>query len=356
MSTNDNNEMSKNIVFISEGINAPSSRFRVDPIAERLSKKGWNCQRLYRYGRIDAQIKNKYLQKGYRACARIITACQTALITNADLVFVQRLSWPWSSLPEQLIAKRGIPVVFDFDDAIFLNGRREKSPARQQALQDIYQASSLTIAGNEWLAKNSTPFTRTEVIPTCIDVEKYSPAVKKKHKNDPVIGWMGTSSNYVELQLVVDAIKKLRKNGHQFTFRIVSDLKNDDLIRELDAEFEYWSDEKELEQLQSFDIGLMPLRDIDWTKGKCSFKIIQYMAVGVPAVASDVGFNKEVVTDQQDGLLVSGSRQWYEALSTLLTSADLREKVGDNARNTAVQRFSVSNAAEKYDHLFRELV
>lgn len=352
----DTSEDKLHITFICEGIKAPSSRFRVKPVAKRFEEYGWRTSIIYRYGKLDSKIKNRFLQIMYRGVSRIYAAIKTLFVQNTDFLFVQRLSLPWTSLPERVVARKGIPVVFDFDDAIYLGSSRKHSKSRQRALRQIYKASSLTIAGNQYLARNSREYSRTEVIPTCIDVDTYQPAKNEKSRPVPVIGWMGTSSNYVELSLVADTIQKLREKGYDFKVKVVSDLKNDELIKKLDADFEYWSDEKELKQLQSFDIGLMPLRDIEWTKGKCSFKVIQYMAVGIPSVASKVGFNEDVITHGENGYLVSNDDEWFKALVDLMESEELRNEMGIKAREAAVNRFSVDKAAEKYHSLLKELL
>jgi len=344
------------MVFLCEGVNVPASRFRVHPIVERLERRGIQCRIVHGYGAFDTKIKILSLQRLYRLLCRLVRAFRTATLYDADLVFVQRLALPWFSAPEYILAWRGIPLVFDFDDAIDLGGNGQTSRLRANALRNVFKVSTLVVAGNSWLAEKARPFARTEVIPTCIDTEKYQPTSKKMGMEDnPVVGWMGTSSNYKYLRLLIPVFDQLRQEGLKFKVHVVSDSCDQQLMDALGATFSFWSANEELSQLQCFDIGVMPLDDSDQSKGKCAFKLIQYMAVGIPVVGSDIGFNKDVVKHSITGFLASNNSEWVSAIRKLLVDVGLRQHIGAAARDRAVSNFSVDNAFSRYYDCFEQI-
>jgi len=265
---------------------------------------------------------------------------------------VQRLAWPWWGSPEVVLASHCSGLVFDFDDAVFLGEGGRPSSSRRRALKKVFEASRHVVAGNSWLADAVQTDVPITVLPTCIDTAAYTPG-SRPHGDIPVIGWIGTGTNLPYLERLVDDIHRLRSSGHLFEFRICSDEEPRELARSLQARFVRWTPQEELPFLQSLDIGLMPLPDTDWARGKCSFKIIQYMSVGCPVVASGVGFNCDVVNEDA-GFLVRND-DWAEPLSTLIRSRSLRERMGAAARHRAVHSFDTSRAIETYRRILAGL-
>lgn len=162
------------------------------------------------------------------------------------------------------------------------------------------------------------------------------------NSRSPVIGWMGTDSYFDELLVVAPAI--VAATGR--LIRVVSNRPPVGALASL-CEFHLWTPEGELELLRSFDIGLMPLTDTPYTRGKCGFKLLQYMACGVVPVASGVGFNREIITHGVNGMLVDSPDAWAEHLQTLLHDAPLRQRLAQEARKTVVERFDVRPAARR---------
>lgn len=336
--------------FICGGINVPASRFRVHPIESGLKERGWDTGLIHGYGDLDRRIGIPLAQRAYRAACRLKRAARTATMRPTGPVMVQRLAWPWDSRPEVRLSARCSGLVFDFDDAVFLGEGGAPSPRRRKALSEVFAAAGHVVAGNEWLAQAVDADVSVSVIPTCIDTRLYRPVSGREASGEVRIGWIGTSGNFTYLRHLVEGLSALRSAGRKFRFLVCSDLDPGELGVSLGAEFTKWSPTGELDFLQSLDIGLMPLDDTDWCRGKCSFKLIQYMAVGCPVVASAVGFNNDVVTDGQVGYLVDDD-DWYSRLEALVESAELRRNMGANARSRAVALYDIQAAVAAYEKI-----
>jgi glycosyltransferase involved in cell wall biosynthesis len=341
------------VTFICGGRLVPASRFRVIPVAERLQGLGWRPRTIFGYGEADQRIAPPVLRRAYRLACRLRRAAQTAAAPGEGPLVVQRLALPWVSLPERLAARSGRPLVFDFDDAVFLGADGAPSRLRGGALAGVFRAAEHVVAGNSWLAQAVPDPAKVSVIPTCIDVDAFTPAPGVADR-PVVIGWMGTAGGYRYLAQLVRPLRELRASGRRFEVVVCSDAEDPGLLRALGARFVRWREAAELETLRSFDIGLMPLEDTDWCRGKCSFKLIQYMAVGLPLAASAVGFNRDVVTDAETGFLVEGEA-WFEPLAALIDDADLRRRMGGARRRRSVERFSLDAAAQAYHRILTAL-
>lgn len=343
----------KRATFFCGGKLVPASRFRVDPIADRLNESGWNVEVRYGYGALDQKIPEGIGRVAYRTAMRAMRSIRTAVEPRPGPVMIQRLAWPLSSLPERLLALRGRPIVFDFDDAIFLDERAMLQKMRSKAFKQICRASAHVVAGNSWLASQVPTGIPVTVFPTGIDTVRYRPAINRQVDEIVRVGWIGTSSNFPYLFQIEQEIAKLRQRNVVFDFLICSDVDPVDFRSRTGASFVRWTPEVEVGFLQSLSIGIMPLADDDWCRGKCSFKIIQYMATGCPVVASNVGFNKDVVLQEETGLLVGAD--WAEALEFLVTNPDVREKYAARARASVVQRFDIGRISQSYEQILSEL-
>ncbi|EMB17744.1 glycosyltransferase family 4 protein [Rhodopirellula europaea] len=322
-------------------------------MASLLCQRGWQTRSIYGYGVFDQSIPAWHLRKLYRFACRAKRAVTTAMLPSDSPVLLQRLAIPTWGTPESILCGRNNKIVFDFDDAIFMDPYLRESRSRRSALNRIFDRSAHVVAGNQWLASHVKADTPVSVIPTCIDTDRYVPI--SSHTDRPIrIGWMGTATNLRFLEQLVPAITELRKK-HDFEFCLCSDVQNDGLLNKLGASFERWSPEREIEILQSFEVGLMPLSNQDWSRGKCAFKLIQYQAVGIATVSSAIGMNEEVVTDGENGFLAH-NENWAEPLDQLLSDGDLRARMGTLARQTAVERYSLPVAADAYESIFDSLI
>ena len=344
--------MKKKIIAISGGSLVPSTRYRVDQILAGLSELGWESKSLYGYGPLDHHLKWRPAQFGYRSACRFARAWKTATIFHDGPVLLQRLAIPFSSLPESVLLKRNKRVVFDFDDAIYLNRRQQNCERRRQSLRRVFSACRHVIAGNQVLASQVEDLAPVTVIPSCINTEKYCP-LEKQSDGAPTIGWMGTAGNFSNLKQLIEPLAELRRH-HTFKFVICSDQEDGELFQRLNAGFVRWSPTKEIPTLQSFDIGIMPLDDNAWTRGKCAFKLIQYMSVGKAVVASPVGMNRDVIDGQKNGLFAN-EQDWYEPLNLLLSNETKRAQMGIEARKRVLRDYSLVSAVTKYDRVFSNL-
>jgi glycosyltransferase involved in cell wall biosynthesis len=173
-----------------------------------------------------------------------------------------------------------------------------------------------------------------------------------ENPNTPLtIGWTGSHSTLMYLDPVIPVFQELQE---EFDFEFVVIANRDPKLKLKNYRFIKWTEENEVTDLQQMDIGIMPLEDTEWAKGKCGFKLIQYGAVGIPSVASPVGVNSQVLVDNKTGFLASTADEWKTSLSKLLNDKALREKMGRQAREHIVANYSVESQKEKFLSLFEK--
>ncbi len=270
-----------------------------------------------------------------------------------DIIFIHREVYPFGGpIIEAVLYKIGKPIIFDFDDAIFLpNTSRQniyidmfKNPDK---VHGIIRMSNLVIAGNEYLGSYALRFNKNViVIPSSIDTEKYRPMQTKVERDGIVVGWIGSNTTKVFLYDIEDVFVKLSRKFKNLSFKIVgAKFECPRLNNVINKE---WSLEDEIKDLQDFDIGIMPMPDNDWTRGKCGFKAILYMALGIPAVCSSIGVNRTIIKDGVNGFLAAGHDEWLDRLSKLIEDEALREKVGLEGRKTIEAFYSVKANSSKF--------
>jgi glycosyltransferase involved in cell wall biosynthesis len=258
---------------------------------------------------------------------------------------------------EQIIARvLGKPIVFDFDDAAWLPGKDESvlegAIRWRSKIKATIRASAAVIAGNEFLAAFARQFNpRTTIIPTCVDTDsRYTEVHEHVAGHRPVIGWTGSHSTNGYLTEISEVLTDLRRS-YDFGLTIISDRKPDFPFP--DFTYRPWRPESEICDLRDFDIGIMPLRDTIWEKGKCSLKLVQYMALGIPAVASAVGTNADIVRHGIDGFVCDDDDDWRRALVALLADPAMRAEMGRNARSRIDEHFSVGRQVDRLAGIFR---
>jgi len=259
-----------------------------------------------------------------------------------DVPFFQR---PLTELPTVVVeraAARGRRSLFDFDDAIFLDrGGRGK-------LRAIVDIVDQVIAGNNYLAEAAGAPEKTTVIPTVVDTARFcAQPTRDRRGRDVVIGWTGLRGNYRQLLTAWPAIAAaMGRTGARFL--VISNAPPPAAMRSAAVDYLPWSESNEIEQLAPIDVGVMPLPDSPFARGKCAFKLIQYMALGRPGVASPVGANREVVTDGVDGFLPETPASWEETLVRLVEDPDLRARVGAAARARIEAAYSLDAVVPRY--------
>lgn len=237
-----------------------------------------------------------------------------------------------------------VPYVYDFDDALFLKYRLERFRSVSFLLNNkfdpVVSGARAVLAGNSYLAKYGVlhnPATR--ILPTVVDTNRFLPK-PGRDRSVFTVGWIGSPSTSIYLQELKVPLEVLGREGR---VRLVMVGGKCDPIPGVDIVNLPWSESTEVELINTFDVGIMPLFDDEWARGKCAFKLIQYMACGVPVIASPVGTNCEVVTPTS-GILAADSDAWTEAFRTLRDSPTLRSKMGDAGRERVVERYSLQYA------------
>jgi glycosyltransferase involved in cell wall biosynthesis len=259
---------------------------------------------------------------------------------GADLIMTHRRTYPPNFA--RRLSRLATPMVFDFDDALYLpppsfHGGASKRTRYQRNFDATCAAANLVLCGNAELARN-VPHGRTEILPTAIDCRRYEPAAISP-ATGPVIGWVGHSDNLPYLETLAGPFRELASRHPRLRILVVAD--RPPQIEGVRVDFRPWSLATEVSCFDDMAVGVMPLDDTPWTRAKCSFKLLQYMALGIPAVASPVGMNGEVVADGQNGVLATTSKEWFEALDRLLGDEDLRRRIGGAGRQTVVERYSL---------------
>lgn len=275
-------------------------------------------------------------------------------------VFVQREAFFALGPIFEKRAARRVPLVFDYDDAIWVPGVSEankhlaflKAPDR---IRELLPYTSLVLAGNRYLADFARPYAeRIEIVPTTIDTDEYAPLPSRPERDTVCIGWSGSFSTIQHFELARPVLRRVKERfGEKVRFKVIGDAKFRDA--ELGIQGEPWRKATEVEDLLDIDVGIMPLPDDEWARGKCGLKGLQYMALEIPAIMSPVGVNTEIVTDGVDGFTPKSEDEWLEQLSVLVEDRERRVAMGRRARKTVVDRYSVLAWRDRYVELFRSL-
>jgi len=339
------------ILFLTEGIETPASRYRCEQFIPHLERAGFSCELAGAYGTLYNRVFDTPVAPLYKLATRAKRGAQTVMVGDYDVVVVQRLALPHTALPEVAASYRR-PVILDFDDAFFLDPDGQRNPLRERAFRVAVDRASRVIAGNRYLADWTEAPDKTEVIPTVIDTETYRPPPVRSLDPPTVVGWMGTASNFVSLRPILPAILEVLDGRDDAILRVVSNAELPELEDHPNVEQIAWTAREEIRWLQSFDVGLMPLVDNPSTRGKCEFKMIQYMTVACPVVASPVGANTEILEGSGAGAFASERHGWERKVERLLEDRGERERRGNNGREYVVENYSVDRVVDRYVELF----
>jgi glycosyltransferase involved in cell wall biosynthesis len=275
-----------------------------------------------------------------------------------DLIWVEKEILPWlPSWFELALLPRNIPLVVDYDDATF--HRYDQFPVYVvrallgKKIDHIMKRADVVIAGNDYLGSRAIKAgsKHIEIIPTVVDAKLYASKYGSS-ENNIVIGWIGSPSTAKYLHLIEPVIKKIALSDN---VKFVGIGAHEHQLKGLPIQTRVWAEETEISQVQEFDIGIMPLPDEPFERGKCGYKLIQYMACGKPVVASPVGVNKVIVKDGENGYLASSTDDWYDKLRTLIDNRALRQKMGENGRQLVEEKYSLQVTAPKLVEIFRAL-
>jgi glycosyltransferase involved in cell wall biosynthesis len=328
------------ISFLTTRFEKPSYRFRVGQFLPFLERHGVACAPLVIPPAGLARLRLFLGLRGY------------------DAVFLQKkMLGPFDRAILSRAARR---IVYDVDDAVMFgehSGEGAPRGSRMRRFRAMARMSDLVLAGNDMLRGEAAAHAaRVFCFPTVVDTDRYRPEARET-RTPPVIGWSGSRSTNGYLNAVLPALDRLAGRV-PFTLRVVSDTPAGiDLARHgnVRTEFSRWNAAAERDDFRGFDIGLMPLPDTPWARGKCALKALLYMACGVPAVCSPVGVVSTIITSGRNGFLAASGAEWEAALERLLRGAALRREVAARGRETVEQRYSLAAHAPRLLAILRDL-
>ncbi len=356
----------KNILFLVAHRlgRSPGQRFRFEQYLDYLKSNGFDFHISYLINEKDDEVfyaKGKYFAKAVILFKSIKQRWKDInLANNYDIVFLYREAHMLgSTFFEKRLRKKSCKLILDFDDSIWLNDVSKGNQnlaflKRPSKVKRIIKYSDLIITGNSYLADYAKQYnSNVAIVPTTLDTEYYKPL--EKTQNDKIcIGWTGSSTTLKHYALAYPVLNELYKRyGDRICFRVISDVPFDSDLPALDNVS--WRKSTEVSDLNVVDIGIMPLPNDDWSKGKCGFKGLQYMALEIPAVMSPVGVNTEIVYDGVNGFLADSDEEWIEKLCKLIDSAELRKKLGIAGRETVIKRYSFNSQKDYYLSLFNKI-
>ncbi|MEI8278492.1 MAG: glycosyltransferase [Bacteroidota bacterium] len=341
---------------------APSQRFRVElyerylnaagieyKIAPFMDETTWDI--LYKGG--------SAIQKGIGIIKGYFKRWKTVLfdVPRYNYVFIHREAAPlgppiFEWIVSKLWAKK---MIFDFDDAIWIPNTsvENKIAAWFKAFWKVQYTcrwSYKISAGNSFLSSYASQYNpNTVLVPTCVDVELYHNQQKEHHTGNVLVGWTGSQSTLFYLDSLIPILQELQQEL-EFTFMVIAN--KDPHLPLKNYTFTPWSESTEVIDLLQMDIGVMPLAADAWSEGKCGFKLIQYLSLGIPAVASPIGVNQKIIDNDINGYLVNNSEEWMVALKKLICDAQLRKKMGAAGRAKIVQQYSIQAQKQKFIDLF----
>ncbi len=338
--------MSVKVLCLTQGpLAAPSSRYRVYQLLPHLKTHDLDC--VFSPALDDETYRQLYQTTGGSRLAAfnaIRRQRQQDLqrLSDFDLVWIQKGIFPGltASLECKIAARR--PVVFDFDDAIWLP-RQGGNPIlrllhRENSVQKILCRAAAVIAGNEFLADYARKFSgNVTVIPSAVELARY------RRGTGTTIGWIGSRSTLPYLRSLAPVFQQLG-----ITPRVIAAGTPD-----FPADFRPWQMETEVDELAQLGIGVAPLSDNPWERGKCAVKILQYMACGLPVVATPVGVQRELVRDGITGFHATTPAEWCDRLQQLLADAALRQRLGDAGREVVAQSYDLPVVAARVAKVLR---
>ncbi|MEO3712059.1 glycosyltransferase family 4 protein [Roseateles flavus] len=317
------------VAGLTQGLLQPSTRFRWSQYRSLFLAAGLDARDLH--ARFSAYPPQARWQRPAWGLAALADARLRVARANrdADLAFLQRHLLSTLHTAERALK---IPYVFDVDDAIFLGTRGESADAIARGARHI-------ICGNAFLADHFQRFGPVTILPTAVDTDHFT--ARQAAPARPTLGWSGSSSGFPYLYAIEGALARVMQALPQVQLHIVAD--RPPAFRSLPTDrvqFTRWQPDIEVEVLKTFTVGLMPLEDSPWARGKCSFKMLTYMSCALPCVVSPVGMNREVLDLGACGLAAAGEQDWVEALQALLSDEALAWTMGQTGRRIVEQRFA----------------
>jgi glycosyltransferase involved in cell wall biosynthesis len=361
------------LAFASYPVEAAATRYRLEQFIVPLAERGINLRvrpfldsslfaSLYRRGELPRTIPG-VMRSALRRAGDVLAA------RGADVILVQREAMMIGPpLVEWLAMRVGkCPLVLDLDDATYVSytsptfGRLGSALKWFSKTDDLIRWARVVTCGNRSIAEYvESKGRRAVIIPTVVDTERFRPRAKLASRDEngaPVLGWIGTHSTFPYLEMIFPALQRLARE-HSFRLKIIGAGREMIRIEGVEVESLSWNLSREIEDFQSFDIGLYPidarLYADQWAAGKSGFKAVQYMAVGVPYVVTPIAACKEIGEPGKTHLFASNEEEWLEALKLLLKDEALRRRMGEAGRKHALEHYTVPEQADKLAGALRE--
>jgi glycosyltransferase involved in cell wall biosynthesis len=345
---------------------SPGSRFRIEQWMPYFAREGVECDYaafedealhdvIYTHG--NAARKTREVLRSFVRRFGLLPDLQ-----RYDAVFIyEEAARLGPAIIERLIALKGVPIIYDFCDPIYLP---YKSPRNHYLsylkffgkTASICRMAAHVLVGNEELAQYARQHNPdVTIVPITIDTDGYRPRAPRRLGKDeaPIIGWSGSHTTVPHLDGLRDVLVRLR-GMRKFRLRVIGAPSYS--LPGVDAEAQPWQAEREVADLSTFDIGIMPLPDDRWTRLRTHLKIRQYMGLGIPCVASPVGVNSELIQDGVNGHLASTDEEWITKLSRLIDDAEARNTLGAAGRKTIEERYSAAVWAPRVLEIIRRSV
>jgi glycosyltransferase involved in cell wall biosynthesis len=337
---------------------AASSRYRVHQFLPYLDAAGVQCDVVSPLTNDEWRLHTGPDRKGrafwYHAKETPRRIAQLFAASRYDIVVIQKAimtAYVRGMMP--LLTSRAKRIVYDIDDAVHLGPPHPLRPPWRfledhRQIEKLMRGADLVLAGNEWLVEEARQFApRVEYFPTVVDAERFSPV--KPEPNSFTIGWMGSQSTTTHLAPAIDALR----NESNATIRLVG---ADAAFGELpQAQIVAWSFDREVDELHAFSVGIMPVPESPWTRGKCALKALQYMACGVPCIATPFGAICSIIEHGKNGLFANTTDEWRSAFAHLRDPAE-RARIGLAARRTVEEHYSLAIAAPRLKYFLESVL
>lgn len=317
--------MEKKILILSKGLKASSTRYRATDFIPFFEAAGY-------------QVEHLNIRKSLVGYLRLLHTAR-----KADIVIIVRRSFEhvFASLLRHFAQR----LIFTFDDAIFCHSNGETSPGRERRFATTLPLCDQIWAGNRYLADKALQFNKNvTIIPTALDTDKYNIQADKPTSTIDLV-WIGSHSTKKHLITALPALEAAAEALPSLRLKIIADFSLDsDKLEILPVQ---WSSKTEAQELASAHIGIAPLPDNAFTRGKCGLKVLQYMAAGLPVISSNAGVNSTMVQHGTTGLLAANHKEWVDAIIQLAKQHDLMQTMGRHGRDRCITHFSLASAFEK---------
>jgi glycosyltransferase involved in cell wall biosynthesis len=340
---------------------SPGQRFRFELYKETLTKNGYSITTRSFFDKNGYEVIHLYgfllkksiaLLKGFFGRLSLLSQ-----IGKYDFIFLQREITPvgppvFEWLFAKLFRKK---IIYDFDDAIWMQTVSEQNSLagnfkNAKKVKKICKWAYKVSGGNEYLCNYARQFNNNVVYnPTCVDTKNKHNVLANHDVERITIAWTGSFSTLKYLAIVENALKMLQQT-YDFDIKIICN--KEPSLNLKNIQYIQWTEENEVSELASCQIGLMPLTNDEWSEGKCGFKLIQYMSLGIPAVSSYVGVNKNIVEEGVTGFFATSDEDWYRSIEKLILDAALRKKMGKAGLQKIIAQYSLQSNEKNFLNLF----